>query len=422
MLDHIASIDEYADVIQIAGEGLSGQKLFILKDPHIANMTIGALLKYQVMDEPLWIDALAAGSFQDLQILIFRGFDVNTKTKEGYSPLIIGSMLGRKEAVRLLIQNGADLKSDGPTAIKAAYDSGNIGVYDLLTTAGVSLDTKIDFDIGRIELPLPEIITDPSYNPSTDREHCKKIHCNGRIGPDLFCDKCGIYDYFHPSAEKKSRKFKYYQRRSEELAKDHAGLFMIAMVIELYEEKRKIFVQGMDSLKSGKFKRIALGCLQEGFKKFSDAMSTNHRSDDPSVLIYALRHLTNCMELSMQMEVHAQFTIGPEPYHEIFQTKLKGCPRQLLKLYDQYFKKISEFLKKPIPSNNLFALNVSTKQMESEYVKPLVEELQRISKEVPDVLSKYETEMEKDMSKKSETGCGCLLIALFFLLCLILFI
>ncbi|MBW1778618.1 MAG: hypothetical protein JRJ54_13645, partial [Deltaproteobacteria bacterium] len=72
MLDHIASIEEYADAIQIAGEGLSGQKLFILKDSHIANMTIGALLKYQVMDEPLWIDALAAGSFQDLQILIFR--------------------------------------------------------------------------------------------------------------------------------------------------------------------------------------------------------------------------------------------------------------------------------------------------------------------------------------------------------------
>ena len=55
--------------------------------------------------------ASCLGSLKDIQEYISQGADVNAMTSDGYTPLMYAAMFNTAEAVRLLIENGADVNA-----------------------------------------------------------------------------------------------------------------------------------------------------------------------------------------------------------------------------------------------------------------------------------------------------------------------
>ena len=68
-------------------------------------------------------------------MLIEKGCDVNAKTKNDYTPLIMTADRGCADCVKYLIQNGADVNvvtKDGLTALQVAKENGNQEIIQLI--------------------------------------------------------------------------------------------------------------------------------------------------------------------------------------------------------------------------------------------------------------------------------------------------
>lgn len=86
------------------------------------------------------VAAAAANKSEAVRLLLERGADVNKKLKRGPTALMIASFHGDIEMVRLLLANGADVNADclGDTALSWAKQKGHPEVVNLLIASGAT--------------------------------------------------------------------------------------------------------------------------------------------------------------------------------------------------------------------------------------------------------------------------------------------
>lgn len=86
------------------------------------------------------VSAAAANRLEAVRLLLERGADVNKKLKRGPTALLIASFHGDIEMVRLLLANGADVNADceGDTALSWAKQKGHPEVVNLLIASGAT--------------------------------------------------------------------------------------------------------------------------------------------------------------------------------------------------------------------------------------------------------------------------------------------
>jgi serine/threonine-protein phosphatase 6 regulatory ankyrin repeat subunit B len=80
-----------------------------------------------------------SGAYAEVKRSLEEGADVNAQTKEGYTALMMASVMGHTEIAKLLIEEGADVNAqtkDGWTALMRASSEGKIEVAELLRKAG----------------------------------------------------------------------------------------------------------------------------------------------------------------------------------------------------------------------------------------------------------------------------------------------
>lgn len=71
------------------------------------------------------IEACKAGQLDAVRLLIDKGADVNLATKKGYTPIMVAAMNGHKDILSYLIQKGANVNAitkDGRTALEIVLD------------------------------------------------------------------------------------------------------------------------------------------------------------------------------------------------------------------------------------------------------------------------------------------------------------
>jgi len=97
-------------------------------------------------------DACNEGDINKVQDLIHRGADVNYKDKDGNTPLMIASFVGRLDVVQLLLDSGADMdmkNNDGKTALYWATLLDRLNVVLILQDRGANIHGKDDDDEGK---------------------------------------------------------------------------------------------------------------------------------------------------------------------------------------------------------------------------------------------------------------------------------
>ena len=93
--------------------------------------------EYRLCFNPIW--AAGYGGYNDeIQFLVDRGADVNTKTGFGSTALMVAASEGHESTVRLLLSKGADVNGnrDRDTALSLARDRGHPEIVELLRQAG----------------------------------------------------------------------------------------------------------------------------------------------------------------------------------------------------------------------------------------------------------------------------------------------
>ena len=87
------------------------------------------------------IAAACYGNIKDLREFLSLGADINTVTKDGYTPLMYAAIFNTPETVKFLIDNGADINYlyDGETALTLAYKAKNFGTVRVLLAAGADI-------------------------------------------------------------------------------------------------------------------------------------------------------------------------------------------------------------------------------------------------------------------------------------------
>lgn len=91
--------------------------------------------KYDKFKNPVLCLASAFGSFGSVKKLIELGADVNVKTRQGYTPLMLASIIDNKEIVELLLSHGADVdivSSNGETALSLAKKMGYTELAEMI--------------------------------------------------------------------------------------------------------------------------------------------------------------------------------------------------------------------------------------------------------------------------------------------------
>ena len=79
-------------------------------------------------------EAVTAGHYEAVQLLLEKGADINKVDNDGATPLISAAMSGHKDVVELLLAAGADksVEDNWGTALDAARESGHAEVAALL--------------------------------------------------------------------------------------------------------------------------------------------------------------------------------------------------------------------------------------------------------------------------------------------------
>jgi ankyrin repeat protein len=89
---------------------------------------------------PGLVDAINRGDVDDVKKLLAKGAPVNEKDEHlGRTPLIMASMTGHTEIVKMLLERGADPNGtdmEGWTAIRYAHAYGHDEIVELLRNAG----------------------------------------------------------------------------------------------------------------------------------------------------------------------------------------------------------------------------------------------------------------------------------------------
>lgn len=74
--------------------------------------------------------------------MIKQGLDVNSKDGNGDTPLILAAAYGRKNAVKYLLQRGADPSIKGCYGRTALHAGNDVAIIEILLSSGVHIDTK----------------------------------------------------------------------------------------------------------------------------------------------------------------------------------------------------------------------------------------------------------------------------------------
>jgi ankyrin repeat protein len=87
--------------------------------------------------------AVRAGSFKVIDALLATpGIDVNVLTEQGESPLMLAALAGNTDVCQKLIDKGADINKPGWTALHYAATSGNVAIIKMLLEHHAYIDTQ----------------------------------------------------------------------------------------------------------------------------------------------------------------------------------------------------------------------------------------------------------------------------------------
>ncbi|MEV0251695.1 ankyrin repeat domain-containing protein [Nocardia sp. NPDC050712] len=90
------------------------------------------------LDQPLR-NAIGAGALDDILTMVAQGMDPDTTTKSRVTTLKVATALGRPDAVRTLLDAGADLAHDENRALALAVHRGNSEIIRILLQAGADI-------------------------------------------------------------------------------------------------------------------------------------------------------------------------------------------------------------------------------------------------------------------------------------------
>ncbi len=88
-------------------------------------------------------DAALSGDLEWVQRLIVKGADVNEKSSQGETPLMVAALAGQGEIASYLLQRGADIdarNTSGLTALHAAAYAGHADIVTLLVFRGADIN------------------------------------------------------------------------------------------------------------------------------------------------------------------------------------------------------------------------------------------------------------------------------------------
>jgi ankyrin repeat protein len=92
--------------------------------------------------------ALIQGHLKAMELLIFKGADLNVKNNGGLAALMLASQDGHVNAMELLIAKGSDvniMNINGSTALMFASENGHVGAVELLISAGSDVNIMNGF-------------------------------------------------------------------------------------------------------------------------------------------------------------------------------------------------------------------------------------------------------------------------------------
>lgn len=88
-------------------------------------------------------DAAKSGDLEQIQRLVVKGTDVNEKSSQDETPLIIAALAGQSEIASYLLQRGADIdarSAPGLTSLHAAAYAGHTDIVKLLVARGAAVN------------------------------------------------------------------------------------------------------------------------------------------------------------------------------------------------------------------------------------------------------------------------------------------
>jgi hypothetical protein len=94
---------------------------------------------------PPMVAASSNGQNEAIEFLLDRGADVNTRSGNGWTPLMRAAFFGRTKTVKLLISHGADINAErgDETALSLAKQNVHTEVVELLRQAGAKDRQKV---------------------------------------------------------------------------------------------------------------------------------------------------------------------------------------------------------------------------------------------------------------------------------------
>lgn len=90
--------------------------------------------------------AVGNGNIAAIKILLSRGADINSKAREGSTPLLLAITDDNAKIAKILIENGADVNlamDQGMTPLIAAVMTGHVDIVKILLNKGVNINAKV---------------------------------------------------------------------------------------------------------------------------------------------------------------------------------------------------------------------------------------------------------------------------------------
>ena len=101
--------------------------------------------EYKVQNVEALHAAASYGNIEIIELLLSQGFEVDSRDKEGVTPLMCASLNDEPSAFHILIQKGADpsLKdNNGYSLLHFAAQGGNISIINKLLSLGLDTDSR----------------------------------------------------------------------------------------------------------------------------------------------------------------------------------------------------------------------------------------------------------------------------------------